>query len=96
MRDTEIQLEEKYKLDANGNVIGGVRTPEIDAPIAAQGSQGNSGASASFSAPPSRTARLTSPASPRRMASSSQPGPVRFIGTRLQGSFSGDDEGRQS
>ena len=32
-----------YKLDANGNVIGGVRTPQVDAPIAALGSQGNSG-----------------------------------------------------
>jgi hypothetical protein len=32
-----------YKLDANGNVIGGVRTPQTDAPIAALGSQGNSG-----------------------------------------------------
>lgn len=32
-----------YKLDANGNVIGGVRAPKVDAPIAALGSQGNSG-----------------------------------------------------
>ena len=32
-----------YHLDANGNVIGGVRTPQVDAPIAALGSQGNSG-----------------------------------------------------
>jgi Alpha/beta hydrolase domain len=32
-----------YRLDANGNVIGGVRTPQVDAPIAALGSQGNSG-----------------------------------------------------
>ncbi len=32
-----------YKLDANGNVIGGVRTPQVDAPVAALGSQGNSG-----------------------------------------------------
>ena len=32
-----------YKLDANGNVLGGVRTPQVDAPIAALGSQGNSG-----------------------------------------------------
>jgi hypothetical protein len=32
-----------YKLDAQGNVIGGVRTPQVDAPIAALGSQGNSG-----------------------------------------------------
>jgi hypothetical protein len=32
-----------YKIDANGNVIGGVRTPQVDAPIAALGSQGNSG-----------------------------------------------------
>jgi Alpha/beta hydrolase domain len=32
-----------YKVDANGNVIGGVRTPQVDAPIAALGSQGNSG-----------------------------------------------------
>ena len=32
-----------FKLDANGNVIGGVRTPQVDAPIAALGSQGNSG-----------------------------------------------------
>ncbi len=32
-----------YKLDANGNAIGGVRTPQVDAPIAALGSQGNSG-----------------------------------------------------
>ncbi|HUE07855.1 MAG TPA: alpha/beta hydrolase domain-containing protein [Acidimicrobiales bacterium] len=32
-----------YTLDANGNVIGGVRTPQVDAPIAALGSQGNSG-----------------------------------------------------
>jgi hypothetical protein len=32
-----------YKLDANGNVVGGVRTPQVDAPIAALGSQGNSG-----------------------------------------------------
>ena len=32
-----------YKLDANGNVIGGVRTPQVDVPIAALGSQGNSG-----------------------------------------------------
>jgi len=32
-----------FKLDANGNVMGGVRTPQVDAPIAALGSQGNSG-----------------------------------------------------
>lgn len=32
-----------YKLDASGNVMGGVRTPQVDAPIAALGSQGNSG-----------------------------------------------------
>ena len=32
-----------YKLDSNGNAIGGVRTPQVDAPIAALGSQGNSG-----------------------------------------------------
>ncbi len=32
-----------FKLDANGNAIGGVRTPQVDAPIAALGSQGNSG-----------------------------------------------------
>ena len=32
-----------YKLDANGNVVGGARTPQVDAPIAALGSQGNSG-----------------------------------------------------
>ena len=32
-----------YKLDANGNAIGGARTPQVDAPIAALGSQGNSG-----------------------------------------------------
>jgi hypothetical protein len=32
-----------YKLDANGNVLGGVRTPQVDAPIAALGSQGNTG-----------------------------------------------------
>jgi Alpha/beta hydrolase domain len=32
-----------YQLDANGNAIGGVRTPQVDAPIAALGSQGNSG-----------------------------------------------------
>ena len=33
----------EYKLDANGNVLGGVRTPQVDAPIAELGSQGNSG-----------------------------------------------------
>ncbi len=32
-----------YQLDANGNAIGGVRTPQVDAPIAILGSQGNSG-----------------------------------------------------
>ena len=32
-----------YQLDANGNSVGGVRTPQVDAPIAALGSQGNSG-----------------------------------------------------
>ena len=32
-----------FKLDANGNAIGGVRTPQVDAPLAALGSQGNSG-----------------------------------------------------
>ena len=32
-----------FKLDANGNAIGGVRTPQVDAPIAALGGQGNSG-----------------------------------------------------
>jgi len=32
-----------YELDANENAIGGVRTPQVDAPIAALGSQGNSG-----------------------------------------------------
>ncbi len=31
------------KLTANGNAAGGVRTPQVDAPIAALGSQGNSG-----------------------------------------------------
>jgi hypothetical protein len=32
-----------YKLDPNGNAIGGVRSPQVDAPIAVLGSQGNSG-----------------------------------------------------
>ena len=32
-----------FKLDTNGNAIGGVRTPQVDAPIAALSSQGNSG-----------------------------------------------------
>ena len=32
-----------YKLDANGNARGGVRTPQVDVPIAVLGSQGNSG-----------------------------------------------------
>ena len=32
-----------YKLDKEGNVIGGVRTPQVDAPIAALGSEGNTG-----------------------------------------------------
>jgi hypothetical protein len=32
-----------FKLDAHGNALGGVRTPQVDAPIAALGSQGNSG-----------------------------------------------------
>jgi Alpha/beta hydrolase domain len=32
-----------FKLDANGNALGGVRTPQVDAPIAALGSQGKSG-----------------------------------------------------
>jgi hypothetical protein len=32
-----------YQLDANGNAVGGVRTPQVDAPVAALGSQGNSG-----------------------------------------------------
>ncbi len=32
-----------YKLDTHGNAIGGVRTPQVDAPIASLGSQGNSG-----------------------------------------------------
>ena len=32
-----------YLLDANGNAIGGVRTPQVDASIAALGSQGNNG-----------------------------------------------------
>ncbi len=32
-----------FKLDANGNAVGGVRTPQVGAPIAALGSQGNSG-----------------------------------------------------
>ena len=32
-----------FALDAHGNAIGGVRTPQVDAPVAALGSQGNSG-----------------------------------------------------
>ena len=32
-----------FKLDENGNAIGGVRSPQVDAPIAALGSSGNSG-----------------------------------------------------
>jgi hypothetical protein len=32
-----------FKLDVSGNVIGGVRTPQVDAPIAALGSRGNRG-----------------------------------------------------
>jgi hypothetical protein len=32
-----------FKLDTDGNAMGGVRTPQVDAPIAALGSQGNSG-----------------------------------------------------
>jgi hypothetical protein len=32
-----------FRLDATGNAVGGVRTPQVDAPIAALGSQGNSG-----------------------------------------------------
>ncbi len=32
-----------FALDAGGNAVGGVRTPQVDAPIAALGSQGNSG-----------------------------------------------------
>jgi Alpha/beta hydrolase domain len=31
-----------FKLDANGNVLGGVRSPQVDAPIAALGGVGNS------------------------------------------------------
>ena len=46
------------------------------------------GASACFSAPPCRTARLTWPAFTRPIANSSQPGLVRFIATKRQGSFS--------
>jgi hypothetical protein len=30
-----------FKLDANGNVLGGVRSPQVDAPIAALGGTGN-------------------------------------------------------
>ena len=32
-----------YARDANGNVLGGVRTPMVDAPVAALGGVGNSG-----------------------------------------------------
>ncbi len=32
-----------YALDANGNVLGGVRTPHVDAPVARLGGVGNSG-----------------------------------------------------
>ena len=32
-----------FKVDANGNAIGGVRTPQVDAPVAALSSQGNTG-----------------------------------------------------
>jgi len=32
-----------YSLDANGNVLGGVRSPQVDAPIAKLGGAGNNG-----------------------------------------------------
>jgi hypothetical protein len=33
-----------FALDANGNVLGGIRTPQVDAPIATLGGVGNTGA----------------------------------------------------
>ena len=43
-------------LDANGNVKGGIRTPQVDAPIATLSGLGQTGpASASSSAPPRRS-----------------------------------------
>ena len=35
-----------FAYDANGNVLGGVRSPQVDAPIAALGGVGNSGSGA--------------------------------------------------
>ena len=32
-----------FKLDANGNAVGGVRTPQVDAPVSSLSSQGNTG-----------------------------------------------------
>lgn len=32
-----------FALDANGNAVGGIRTPQVDAPIAALGGTSNSG-----------------------------------------------------
>jgi hypothetical protein len=59
-----------YAKDANGNTIGGVRTPQVDAPIAALGGFGNSGAPGNTS-PISAFCRLfgsTVPFTPSQLA----------------------------
>ena len=59
-----------YAKDANGNVIGGVRTPQVDAPIAALGGFGNTAAPGNTS-PISAFCRLfgsTVPFTPEQLA----------------------------
>jgi len=59
-----------YAKDANGNVIGGVRTPQVDAPIAALGGFGNTAAAGNTN-PISQFCRLfgsTVPFTPEQLA----------------------------
>jgi hypothetical protein len=44
----ELDAGPAYRLDANGNVLGGIRTPSVDAPIATLSGLGQTGSSFCF------------------------------------------------
>jgi hypothetical protein len=57
-----------YAKDANGNTIGGVRTPHVDAPIAVLGGIGNSGANGELISQFCRLFGSTVPYPPQQLA----------------------------
>ena len=57
-----------YAMDANGNTLGGVRTPQVDAPIATLGGIGNTAANAAAISQFCRLFGSTVPFTPTQLA----------------------------